>query len=79
MYLNGLVERLQGSGTSVDLDVLGNPKPADTFYSCSCDDYQHYLWCVHVCVDAMTRKLLCAASRLGSTPPESVTSRRARQ
>ena len=39
--------------------MLGNPKPADTFYSCSCDDYQHYLWCVHVCVDAMTRKLLC--------------------
>ena len=58
VYLNGLVERLQGSGAPVNVDMLNNSKLTDTFYSCTCEDYQHYLWCVHVCVDAMTRKLL---------------------
>lgn len=58
VYLNGLVERLQGSGAPVNVEMLNNSKLTDTFYSCSCEDYQHYLWCVHVCVDAMTRKLL---------------------
>ena len=58
VYLNGLVERLQGSGAPVNVDMLNDSKLTDTFYSCSCEDYQHYLWCVHVCVDAMTRKLL---------------------
>ena len=73
VFLEGLVERLQGSGAKVDLELLKNDnRPRDTFYACTCEDYQHYCWCVHVCTDAMTRNMQppSCAGTISSKPAE---------
>ena len=54
-----LVERLQASKAKVDVALLKDTsKPTATFYQCSCENYQHYLWCIHSCCCAMKTGLL---------------------
>lgn len=59
VFLERLVERLRNSKASVNVDLLKDTsKSTATFYQCSCENYQHYLWCVHSCCCAMKTGVL---------------------
>lgn len=62
-FLTGLVVRLEagesgasGNGVEVDRELLASGRAH--FMSCSCEDYMHYLWCVHVCCHALSVNLI---------------------
>lgn len=54
MQLN--VSLVKSGGTSGALDVEKMKKKG--FCSCNCRVYLHYLWCVHVCTDALVKGLI---------------------
>ena len=81
VFLMRLVERLQASKAKVDVDLLKDAsKPAAVFYQCSCENYQHYLWCIHSCCCAMKTGLLIGfPARLDPTKITSVKTNAAMQ
>ena len=64
----------QGNGVKIAKDVLDEGKA--TFMSCTCENYRHYLWCVHVCCYAMHKKIItCYPPNLVPTTIRSVKSK----
>ena len=68
VFLAGLVARLEsgesgaeGNGVEVDRALLASGK--QHFMSCTCENYMHYLWCLHVCCHALSVKLIKGVPR----------------
>jgi len=69
-FVKPLIKRLEASKMTLDLKkicsgagtqgrMLDVTKMEEFgFVSCNCSTYQHYLWCPHVTVDAMVKKLI---------------------
>ena len=59
-YITMLVKRLKGDGDSIRGATLadGAGFGEKKFYHCTCSDYLHYAWCVHVCCKAFQDKLI---------------------
>ena len=47
----GLIRRLAASGARLTREALDKPQEA-LLYSCSCENYLHYGWCIHVNLQA---------------------------
>ena len=68
-FVEELIKRLEngesgavGNGAKVNTTLLHSKKAC--FYSCSCEDYLHYLWCTHVCVKCLKDNLIQCPSNL---------------
>lgn len=46
-----LVRRLLNSGAVLKQSVVEDPLSAELF-ACTCENYLHYGWCIHVCLHA---------------------------
>uniref|UniRef100_A0A7S2DNR4 SWIM-type domain-containing protein n=1 Tax=Octactis speculum TaxID=3111310 RepID=A0A7S2DNR4_9STRA len=75
-YLRGLFDRLKNSGMKIDCSyedlVLLGP---NGLMSCSCSGYLHRAWCIHACVCAFVRGIICGYPMYKDPTPRDTSQR----
>ena len=56
-FKENLVKRLVNSGAKINPEFIEEPEKAE-FLSCSCENYMHYAWCLHVNLQAFAHDIM---------------------